>query len=566
MSTIAPGAIQFDHLGIGRALANHRLKVPVNQREYSWEDEQVKELFDDLFRAIGQGAYFLGTIVLTKGKGGTLEVADGQQRLATITILLAAIRDHFHNKDDSLNVESIEQEFLNTIDRSARKRVARLALNVDDNEFFRRVILSRPGEAERLTPAQRDSHKAIQRAQKLATKHVQSLVRTRSDAAQTETLLHWVEFIGNGAQIILLTVPDHLNAFRMFETLNDRGLKTSQADLLKNYLFGEAGERITEAQHKWSAMSGMLESSGADDIVLTYLRHLLVAKHGATREREVYDKIKSTVTGAFPAVEFLDDLAENANIYAALLNHRHPHWSTFGNFSTKIRRHVETLNELRVEQIRPLMLACMKSFGHKDAEKAFRMFIAWAVRFMIAGGPTGTVEKYYAGRASDVWKGEIANAPDLAKAMQKNLPDDETFNAAFATAKVSKSHLARYFLRSIEQKVKDEPEPEHVVNDDQNILTLEHILPESPGQNWVGIDDEMAATLHRRLGNMVLLRASANSTVGNANFTEKKIAYKASSTLETTKQVLKYPKWDKDGIDDRQKAMAKLAVKIWPMA
>src|SRR5437016_1550269 len=99
--SIEPGMIQFDHVGIGRALANHRLSVPVNQREYSWEDEQVKEVFQDLQRSIDQGAYFLGTIVLTRGKGGALEVADGQQRLATITILLAAIRDYFHKKKDT---------------------------------------------------------------------------------------------------------------------------------------------------------------------------------------------------------------------------------------------------------------------------------------------------------------------------------------------------------------------------------------------------------------------------------------------------------------------------------
>ena len=63
-----------------------------------------------------------------------------------------------------------------------------------------------------------------------------------------------MQFIKDEAKIILLTVPDHFNTFVMFETLNDRGLRSSQADLLKNYLLSQAGERVVEAQQKWAQM------------------------------------------------------------------------------------------------------------------------------------------------------------------------------------------------------------------------------------------------------------------------------------------------------------------------
>ena len=100
----ATGDIRFNRCGIGTALKQNRLAVPPNQREYAWQDEHIKALFQDFSRCIQnkQTSYFLGTIVLTKGKGDTLEVADGQQRLATSTILLAAIRDYFHLKGDKL--------------------------------------------------------------------------------------------------------------------------------------------------------------------------------------------------------------------------------------------------------------------------------------------------------------------------------------------------------------------------------------------------------------------------------------------------------------------------------
>ena len=76
------------------------------------------------------------------GKGETLEVVDGQQRLATTAILLAAFRDHLRDNNEDVLVESINNEFLTSIDRSSRARVPNLKLNVDDNDLFRRVVVS----------------------------------------------------------------------------------------------------------------------------------------------------------------------------------------------------------------------------------------------------------------------------------------------------------------------------------------------------------------------------------------------------------------------------------------
>src|ERR1700758_3466094 len=94
------GTIEFAHKGIGSMLAHSRLTVPLNQREYAWEEEQVTALLQDFANARAKNStYFLGTIVLTHGKE-LPEVSDGQQRLATTTILLAAIRDYFFSKRD----------------------------------------------------------------------------------------------------------------------------------------------------------------------------------------------------------------------------------------------------------------------------------------------------------------------------------------------------------------------------------------------------------------------------------------------------------------------------------
>jgi uncharacterized protein with ParB-like and HNH nuclease domain len=90
-------------------------------------------------------------------------------------------------------------------------------------------------------------------------------LRGFSDKDYGDVLTNWVEFLEHKAIVILLKVPSDVNAYRMFETLNDRGLRTSQSDLVKNYVFGQCGERLPEAQQKWASMKALLESIEEDE-------------------------------------------------------------------------------------------------------------------------------------------------------------------------------------------------------------------------------------------------------------------------------------------------------------
>jgi hypothetical protein len=100
----------------------------------------------------------LGIIVLTTSPKGVLEVADGQQRLATTTIILTVIRDIFLQLNDSMGVSSIEKDFLFTIDIDARAHISKLTLNADDNEYFCRQVLAQPKQRGDLTPKRRSHH------------------------------------------------------------------------------------------------------------------------------------------------------------------------------------------------------------------------------------------------------------------------------------------------------------------------------------------------------------------------------------------------------------------------
>ncbi|HEV2223213.1 MAG TPA: DUF262 domain-containing HNH endonuclease family protein [Candidatus Acidoferrales bacterium] len=556
--------IGFEHKGIGAVLAHNRLAVPLNQREYSWEEEHVWDLFRDFANAVAnnQATYFLGTIVLTRGSADIPEVSDGQQRLATTTILLAAIRDYFFRNNDEKRAVSIEQEFLKTTDLETTETVPKLRLNVDDNEFFTRCIVSAPDSSDRKIEPTKDSHQRIKKAAEIAAQHIQGILEPYKEPARIARLLEWVKFVRDGAQVILLRVPDHLNAFVMFETLNDRGLKASQADLLKNHLLSFAGDRIKEGQQKWAQMLGVLESLGEEDVTVTYLHHLLIAKNGPTKQREVFDKVKQTINSQARALEFLAELAESASDYAALFNSDHRKWSEYG---TSTRKHIATMNrDLRVAQIRPLMFAVAKHFSVKEARLAFKLFVFWSVRFLIAGGRGGLLDRNYALRTQEVGTGKVKTAKLLASAMEDVVPSDAIFEAAFAEARVSLNYLARYYLRAMELKRKGDPQPEFVPSDEEQVINLEHILPENPGAGWAHIDADTAAAYYKRIGNMVILQAKQNSVIGNASFANKKPTLKESN-FSLTSEVASYSIWGIKEINERQKKLAQLAVKTWPL-
>lgn len=562
MGTIA-STMKFDQAGLGSLLTDKPLKVPVNQRSYKWETEHVEDLLQDFAQAVAssESDYFMGTVVFTQADGA-LEVADGQQRLATVTILLAAIRDYLAENGEHKRARVIENAYLESPDLRTEESVSKLTLNTDDNTYFKKRILSAHDSPDRNFAQTKPSHARIDNAAKLARAHIEKIVALHGQKNIVGNLLDWVEFAKDRARVIVVTVTDPASAFVIFETLNDRGLELSQADLLKNYLYGRAGDRIAEAQKNWTTMSGALDTVDEKGIELTYLRHLWISLRGPTRDRDLYARIRDTVKSKQRAIELSDDLAQGAMMYVAMLNPKHSHWAAMGHAMV---RQVETLQLLRVGQIRPLMLAVARKFSDKEAIRAYRLFVSWSVRFLVVGGlGGGTMERNYGERALAVTEGRITTASGLAKSMADVVPTDATFEAAFATHTVSQTHLARYYLRALENQHGGDPEPELVANQD-DVINLEHVLPQNPSTGWKHIDPDDAIALYKRIGNMVIMRARDNVLIGNESFATKRPVLKASA-FKLTSMVANYEIWNEASISDRQLRLAALVPKTWPLS
>jgi hypothetical protein len=345
--------------------------------------------------------------------------------------------------------------------------------------------------------------------------------------------------------------------------MNDRGLRPSAADLLKNHLFGLAANRLEEAERNWIAMTGALDTvaDADEDIVVDYVRHLWISQNGPTRTRELFDKIKHEVSTRQSAVDLSSQLAQNAIFYAALLNPAHDFWNPYG---PSARKHIATLQNLGMKQLRPVLLAGLKKFQQAEISPFLLMLVCWAVRFLVTGGAgSGVLEGHYGRSAQQIHSNHIANISQLASAMIAVVPPDQAFRSAFSTVRVSKAHLARYYLRALQLKADREQEPQYVPNDDASDINLEHILPQTPSVEWTGLDTDTFRANTNRMGNLVLLQSGPNRLAGNSGYETKRPVLQTSA-FSLTRSAGTFPVWGPNEIAVRQSSLADLAVETWP--
>jgi hypothetical protein len=253
-------------------------------------------------------------------------------------------------------------------------------------------------------------------------------------------------------------------------------------------------------------------------------------------------------------------LAKTAPIYAGLSNPASDLWE---DYDPAVRQSIEALDQLRVTQLRPLLLAIIERFKPEETAKALPMIVAWTVRFLICGsGGSGTLESNYADRAEEVSAGKIKTAQGLWDAMKTIVPNDQTFEDKFAQATVSNANLAKYYLRVLERQASAGDE-ELIVNPDSGKVNLEHILPKTSSAGWSHIPADQQPILVKRIGNLTLLATRLNSKAANADFPEKKKHF-TNSKIGMTKDLCQHAQWGAAEIENRQRVLAKLAVKAWP--
>jgi hypothetical protein len=278
-SIMAPHNIQISPKTIGKLLKEEGLRVPPSQRSYRWKEEHVDELYKDIKAAMEKDSppteYFLGSVVSISSDG--ILIYDGQQRLATVMLLIAAIRNALLALGNERDAEIAERTYLFSDRRGSDGPAPHLVMNLEDKDYFFDELLPRPTpKPKRATVTRmRDSHKRMLVASKNASDFVAALTKLDNPAEADARLNEWLNYIDSSLYIIWVQVLDARTAFTIFETMNDRGLKLSAADLLKNFLHATAGDEQEreEIMHKWAGMTSVLETvEGEEDNIVEYVR------------------------------------------------------------------------------------------------------------------------------------------------------------------------------------------------------------------------------------------------------------------------------------------------------
>jgi hypothetical protein len=310
------------------ATTSPRIEVPDWQRSYSWTTEEVEAFWNDLvaFDARYPGAninnqeYFVGSIVLVTG-GPTNLLLDGQQRLATATILLSVLRDARREYSGDAAAR-LQNKYISDFDDATSTTTHVLTLNVYDRDFFRSEIQDVPQDPPvRPTPMLK-SHGLIRKARHyFADRIAEAGGELGGGEAAFKWNLRMSRVLCDHISVVSVTSTDEDNAAEVFETLNDRGIGLSTPDLLRNLLLRRAQDEDTRNRvvSAWETVLRINEEASVEE----FLRHYWVSYRGDVKARKLYREIKETiVTEDIESLALSLDLAETAPLYRDIVRAR----------------------------------------------------------------------------------------------------------------------------------------------------------------------------------------------------------------------------------------------------
>ncbi len=533
-------------------------KVPVYQRDFAWTYEEIDTLWEDITSALvsGRNEYFLGAIVVSPSNDEKiLEIVDGQQRLAVLSMMFAAIAEEWKTNKDNKRADGVFRDFLGSEDRRTGEPIAKISLNETNDPIYQDVVLKGQGVTATARKNWPHSNKLLEEAFVRIKNKLHDWAHEVVDVSAR--LLDLEDFLASNTNVILIEVGDESDAFVLFETLNDRGLELAVSDLVKNYLFSLAGGNIELFKKLWIEINLLVGSEN----LTSFLRHFWNSEHETTRERELYRVLKGTIKNTTVAREFIERLRKVADLYAALLNPEHIYWS---DFPPEVRTHLDALLTFRVTQFRPVALAAMETYKPDDLIKVLQMLSVISFRYTVVSAlATGHLEKIYSAAALAIRDGQAKTPSKLFGFLKQVYVPEDRFEEDFATKAFGKAPVARYILGELNDHL--EQDPEKMVAERSGRITLEHILPKNPNQKWKGAipSDKSVNDYVDRIGNLTLLEKGRNKGISTSGFKEKKEVAYTGSSLAINQELLKSTTWTSKEIENRSNKLARIARQIW---
>lgn len=543
-------------------------RIPRFQRDYSWDVEQWEDLWTDILSALeegGQQSHYMGYLVLQSADDKSFDVIDGQQRLTTITLIVLAVLKNLQRlinagkeaESNTQRLNQIRQTYIGYLDPVSLISRSKLTLNRNNDAYFQNYLIPLSQLPQR---GLRASLHLLRKAFEWFDKKISSYIKS-STHDEGRRLAEMVERISDCLFFTVITVTDELNAYKVFETLNARGVRLSSTDLLKNYLFSVLDNRqssneeeLQRLEERWEDMVSRLQSEKFPDFLRVYWN----SRHKFSRQAELFKTIRNNINSREKVFELIRGMDEDLEHYLALSS---PEISGWDN---KDKEYAAILKMLKVRQPFPLLLAAKRKFNEKDFSSLLRSIIIISFRYNTIGAYSpNEQERTYGEAARKVNDGVIANTSDLLQQLRSIYIDDNRFKNDFSekiiNTKDSRSKkIVRYILCQLEKQLSGN---DHDFSSDT--FNIEHVLPQNAPDGWEGFSYEESNSMVYRLGNMTLLQTAANRDLGIEPYINKRLEYQNSNFCLTKKLAEQNSEWSPQQIVSWQNWMAKQASAIW---
>ncbi len=534
--------------------------VPHYQRPYTWGPKEWKILWDDLVDLAdpadesnpGPRQHFLGSIVTAPGHSVPEGVSkwvliDGQQRMTTLLLLLAAIRDSARDEGKDRLANQIHDLYLTN--------------QYQDGSDFYKLLPTKGTEA---SGGDRADFVSIVQRQSPANGNISRAYRFFRDrlalanAPDAERLKQII--IGNLILVSIVLDRDD-NPYLVFESLNAKGQQLTQADLIRNYFFMRI--RLDRHDHAYSERWRPLENRLGQENTTEFIRHFLMMDGQLIKINELYYVLKDRLDGASEPVvlRMLDELYEASDFYARLLDPtKEP--------NLRLRAGVQRLNRLEATVTYPFLLNVYEALSKQllnDDEVAELLEILenFLLRRYVCRTSRSELNKLFPSlyKSAQNYTSLVQGVREILSG--RNYPSDEDFHDDMATSILygtgEKRERVKFILERIEESFGHK---ERVFLDS---LTVEHIMPQTLTSWWeaqLGVDNEDThEELLHTLGNLTL--TGNNSELSNLSFPEKQRIL-AESHLDLNRDVSVKSSWSAEDIKTRGAELANRALLIWP--
>ncbi len=405
----------------------------------------------------------------------------------------------------------------------------------------------------------RASEHSLRKAFEWFEKRIAEYVGKASDEPGV-TLARFIESMSDKLFFTVITVTNELNAYKVFETLNARGVRLSATDLLKNYLFsvlyrdGQHEHEMKSLENRWEAMVGRLGSESFP----VFLRVHWNSRYSFLRQTELFKTIRGKIATREAVFELIRQMEEDIDAYMALTQPEASHWPR------ELKLYAAELRMFSVRQPLSLLVAARRALGDASFETVLRACVVVSFRYNVIGSqPTNEQERVYNAVAEKIANRQLSEPGEMLSALSSVYPSDDSFRTAFAeksirTTQSRNRRVVRYILCALEKRLTGA-----ALDFESDSFNLEHILPENPEAGWDAFSDEDLEALVYRLGNLTLLDKGANKDIGNAPYTAKKPVYARSSIGMTQKIAEDNADWTPERLGARQNWMSNQATAIW---